>query len=142
MPHEGLGQGNDVRQGIAKLVAVMPDPGRIRESSGQDRGPRRSTDRLLGVGPSEQAAGGGEPINVGGNGQIVPITSEGGPEIVDGDEEDIGTSGVLRLASHCQGQEEAQSYAQQEGHSYCNLSLPNRIRVRGRVSVPLSQTAR
>ena len=112
LPHEGLGQGNDVRQGVAKLVAVVPDAGRIREPTGQDSGSRRSADRLLGIGTGEHASGGGEPINVRGNGQLVPVTPKSGPKVVDSDEEDIGASGIVPVADCRQGQEETQSYSQ------------------------------
>ena len=112
LPHEGLGQGNDVRQGVAKLVAVVPDAGRIWEPTGQDSGPRRSADRLLSIGAGEHASGGGEPIDVRGNRQIVPVTPKGCPEVVDGDKEDIGAGGIVRVADCRQGQEETQSYSQ------------------------------
>ena len=86
---EVLWQGDCFRPGFPEMRIEIPDLDGVRSQSRQQGKSRRTAHRLLAVGPAEQCAALGQEIHVWRDRGLVAITSEGGAQIIDGDEQDI-----------------------------------------------------
>ena len=90
-----LAEGDDVREGGAKMGLEVPDLGGVGARAGQEAGARGGADGLLAVGAGERETGFRDTIEVGRFHVARAISAELGPQIVDRDEEDVGPiSGV------------------------------------------------
>ena len=90
-----LAEGDDVREGGAKMGLEVPDLGGVGARAGQEAGARGGADGLLAVGAGERETGFRDTIEVGRFHVARAISAELGTQIVDRDKEDVGPiSGV------------------------------------------------
>ena len=83
---EVAGEGEEVGVEVAKGDVVVGDAVGVGSGGGEQRGAGRVADGLLAVGAGEEAALGGEFVDVGGDGVFGIVAAEFGAEVVDGDE--------------------------------------------------------
>ena len=93
-----LRQGYNVRQRLAEMSAEVPHLGRVRAGAGEQAGARGRADGLLTIGAVEHHPVLGKPINVGTLDNRNSITAQFWPQIIYGDEKDIGFGRSLRRA--------------------------------------------
>ena len=85
------GEGEHVWVEITERDVVVNDPVCVRAGAGEEGGARRMADGLLTVGALEKATLAGQLVDVGGEGQFGPVASKLGAEVVNRDEEDVGS---------------------------------------------------
>ena len=85
-----LGQGDDVGIGVAEISVVFDDVDRIGASTGHEARARRTANRLLAVGAAKLQTVIRECIEVGCHRQVGTVAADFRPQIIDGDEEDVG----------------------------------------------------
>ena len=87
---EVLGQGDDVRVDGAEVGVVPVDPDGIGAEPGHDRSAGRAAERLLAVGAVEADTRGGQAVDVGAEDMAGAVAPEVRPQVIDGDEKDVG----------------------------------------------------
>jgi hypothetical protein len=90
VPAEMLGEGDDIGHGLAEVNEKIPDFDRIRPKPGQKAGPGWVAHPLLTIGPGEFDARIRQAIDRRRFNKGISVTTEFRPEIIDGDEQDVG----------------------------------------------------
>ena len=87
-------ESGDVGAELAEVDVVALDADGGRAQSRHEAGARGIAEGLLAVGTVEAEARGGEGVDVGAVDVVGAVAAELGAEVVDGDEENVGTLGV------------------------------------------------
>ena len=90
---EVLGEGDGVGGGFAEVGGEVVDAEGLGAQAGHEGVARGGADGLVGVGGLEEEAAFGEAVDVGGFGEGIAEGGDGGFEVVDADEEDVGLGG-------------------------------------------------
>ena len=91
---EMLRHADEAGIGVAEIGAIVEDAGRIGVLAGQQAGARRVAERELAIGPLEADAAFGEGVEIRRVDDLVAVAAELGPQIVEGDQEDVEPRGV------------------------------------------------
>ena len=97
---EVLRQRDSVGDPLAKMRPIAPDTGRVRSQSRQQAGTRRPANGLLTVGPQKDGSALRQPIDVWTLDVIPAVTAQLGPQVVDGNEKDVGPGRLVGIGRH------------------------------------------
>ena len=97
---EVFGQRNGTGHPLAEVDTVAPDAARVRPQARQETGPRRPANRLLAIGPQKHHPPRRQRIDVGTCDVIRAVTAQLGPQIVDGNEQNVGPYLLFGLRRH------------------------------------------
>ena len=121
-----LAEGDHVGQSDAEVCLQVPDLIRIGPSASQNTGARGRTDRLLAVRPLKGDAGFSETIEVGALDVVSAISAEFRPQIIDGDEQNIGANRRGVRGMNEAGRHEREDQVQERFHDDKILSFRER----------------
>ena len=91
---EELGPRDDIGQAIAEHRAVVGDAGLVGAKTGEERTATGIADRVLHVGAVEADAAGREGVHVRRTRHLVTVAAESRRQVVDDDEEHVGSVGA------------------------------------------------
>lgn len=129
-----LGQGDDLRQPIAEQRAIVGDAGLIGAKAREERAAARIADGVLHVGPLEAHGAGGQPIEVRGLDDRMPVATQGIAEVVHDDQQNVEFPRRLGCRERQRAERDEQQQARKQhrgGEPTQNLTPADNSPVRG-----------
>ena len=91
---EQLREGDRIGNGLPEVGTQVPYPDRVRTTAGHQRETGRAANGQLTIRPLEKNALSGELVQVRGDCGLVAIATQGRPQIIDRDKQDVGPVGA------------------------------------------------